>query len=203
MPILEHTDSGYASRPRRSDKSYFDPQINASAKQDDDVATVYSAASSFETVAKDSYVEAMARLLWEEIHPLQVDDLPFKDISALLCDFFGQFALRFGSGNPDDAHKRIMIFVHKTRRQIASVLGKIAQQKQDEEDETSTSDSKPGISVDEKMALWMTGSEKLEIEYDAIELHQSHQEEDRDLANCLESLIVYDPNYEWLVRRVQ
>ena len=118
MPILEHTDSGYASRPRRSDKSYFDPQINASAKQDDDVATVYSAASSFETVAKDSYVEAMARLLWEEIHPLQVDDLPFKDISALLCDFFGQFALRFGSGNPDDAHKRIMIFVHKTRRYV-------------------------------------------------------------------------------------
>ena len=92
---------------------------------------------------------------------------------------------------------------NKSYRQIASVLGKIAQQKQDEEDETSTSDSKPGISVDEKMALWMTGSEKLEIEYDAIELHQSHQEEDRDLANCLESLIVYDPNYEWLVRRVQ
>ena len=243
--VPEHTDSGYASLPRRSEKSSFGLQMTAPAKQDDDDATVYSTASSVGTVAKDSYIEAMARLLWQEIHSLRVDNLSLKDISPALCDLLGQFALRFSSSNPDDMHQRIMIFVHKYRRyvlfasdasryfilsffnftfchklsipslalitrvsnksyrQIASVFEKIEPQKHNDEDENSTTDSEPGMSVDEKMALWTIETEKPEIEYVPIELPEDHREEDRDLANHLESLVVNDPSYEWLVRRVQ
>lgn len=136
-----YTDSGYASNTTRAlkssemlgqvhqteehsaDHSEIESRSVCSLdgnvqlmEQEDDVASIYSDASTIPTMTKARYIDGLADDLAQAIQPYHLNDEVFQQIIEKLPELLKAFALTFGHHDSGTMHRDVMVFIHKHRR---------------------------------------------------------------------------------------
>jgi hypothetical protein len=138
-----YTDSGYASNTTRALKpsevlgqihqteelsadhpeielrpvSSLDENIQLT-EQEDDVASIYSDASTIPTLTKARYIDGLADDLAQAIQPYHLNDESFQQIIEKLPELLRAFALTFGHHESGTMHRDVMVFIHRYRRYV-------------------------------------------------------------------------------------
>ncbi|OTA79948.1 hypothetical protein M434DRAFT_17920 [Hypoxylon sp. CO27-5] len=94
--------------------------FSPSEGDDDDIQTVYTEVPDTSDMGTRSYVTAFAEDLFNQIGAESLDEKVFEDLSSILPALLKVLALNFGHEAPSQAHRDVMVFVHKHRGAIAT-----------------------------------------------------------------------------------
>ncbi|QGA14415.1 hypothetical protein EYB26_002068 [Talaromyces marneffei] len=181
-----YTDSGYASNSARASKSLevlgqvsqaegLSPHVadiesrSASSldeniqrtEQEDDVASIYSDASTIPTFTKARYIDGLADDLAQAIQPYQLDNEIIQQLVEKLPELLKAFALTFGHHESGMMQRDVMVFIHRYRRQIVKTLNDHILM---EEAGNQNRDQENQMSLNEKMNLWHNSGESTQDE---------------------------------------
>ncbi|KAK4038556.1 hypothetical protein C8A01DRAFT_17395, partial [Parachaetomium inaequale] len=117
-------------------------------------------------------------------------------------DLIKAFAIRLAHLDPSDTNRRIMRFVYRHHRSIASQLRQ-SLRADSEDHEVSSRDRQGGMSVMEKMGMWASKPQDLEIApVDDSECFQAIIEEDDPELPTYGRAILQSKAYEWLIQHL-
>lgn len=132
------TDSGYASLGKdtaptsvgnsilKEHRDEFDCS-QVSDYDENDAATVYTAADSVPEADLETYKLELSRAIFEAVRPYVSDIEQLEPLSSLLPALLQSFALRLGCPSSSTEEWKIMYFVHKHRKFVSSLLGHCCQ----------------------------------------------------------------------------
>ncbi|KAK6343489.1 hypothetical protein TWF730_011079 [Orbilia blumenaviensis] len=83
-----------------------------------------SDSSSIMTATKEHYISELADTLFQGIHANRFNHQTLNNISESLPELLKAFAVRIGYKAPSQIHRDVMFFIHKNRRDIASLFRK-------------------------------------------------------------------------------
>ncbi|KAI9151439.1 Conidiophore development regulator abaB [Paramyrothecium foliicola] len=150
-----YTDSGYAScAPRGVQDLITSPTNIREENGEEDMRTVYSAETSANPTNTQNYILDLAQHIQWSLQEY-VDPVARLELCKFLPNLIKNFAIRITCENPSRLHREVMYFIHKRHRDIAVEVEKLLLQADDDAPELAIRATPGGMSLDEKMHLWV------------------------------------------------